>query len=72
MPSRASGELQHTAHGYRWRESGIAQEKWEERFAWPADDKPPYPPLTHRVVRAVVTYLAVMLTVPSGMWWELA
>jgi hypothetical protein len=23
MPSRASGELQHTAHGYRWRESGL-------------------------------------------------
>jgi hypothetical protein len=33
----------------------VAQEKWEKRFAWPADDKPPYPHLTHRVVRAVVT-----------------
>jgi hypothetical protein len=43
----------------------IAQEKWEERFAWPADDKPPYPSLTHRVVRAVVTYLAVMLTITA-------
>src|SRR6266536_4311286 len=35
----------------RIRPAHIAQEKWEERFAWPADGKPPYPPLTHRVVR---------------------
>src|SRR5207249_8843581 len=47
----------------RIRPTHIAQEKWKERFAWPADDKPPYPPLTHRVVRAVVTYLAVVLTI---------
>ena len=45
----------------RIRPAHIAQEKWEERFAWPADNKPPYPPLTHRVVRAGVTYLAVVL-----------
>jgi hypothetical protein len=47
----------------RIRPAHIAQEKWEERFAWPADGKPPYPPLTHRVVRAAVTYLAVVLIV---------
>jgi hypothetical protein len=47
------------------RPADIAQEKWEERFAWPADGKPPYPPLTHRVVRAVVTYLAVVLTIAA-------
>jgi hypothetical protein len=45
----------------RIRPAHIAQEKWEERFAWPADNKPPYPPLTHRVVRAMSTYLAVVL-----------
>ena len=49
----------------RIRPAHIAQEKWEERFAWPADGKPPYPPLTHRVVRAVVTYLAVVLTIAA-------
>jgi hypothetical protein len=49
----------------RIRPAHIAQEKWEERFAWPADDKPPYPPLTHRVVRAIVTYLAVVLTIAA-------
>jgi len=47
------------------RPAHIAQEKWEERFAWPADGKPPYPPLTHRVVRAVVTYLAVVLIIAT-------
>jgi hypothetical protein len=47
------------------RPADIAQEKWEERFAWPADGKPPYPPLAHRVVRAVVTYLAVVLTIAA-------
>ena len=47
----------------RIRPANIAQEKWEEKFAWPADGKPPFPPLTHRVVRAVVTYLAVVLVV---------
>jgi hypothetical protein len=49
----------------RIRPAHIAQEKWEERFAWPADDKPPYPPVTHRVVRAVVTYLAMVLIVAA-------
>ena len=47
------------------RPSHIAQEKWEETFAWPADGKPPYPPLTHRVVRAVFTYLIVVLIVAA-------
>ncbi len=49
----------------RIRPAHIAQERWEERFAWPADGKPPYPPLGHRVVRAVVTYLAALLTVAA-------
>jgi hypothetical protein len=49
----------------RIRPAHIAQEKWEERFAWPADGKPPYPPLTHRVVRAVLTYLAVVVTIAA-------
>lgn len=49
----------------RIRPAHIAQEKWEERFAWPVDGKPPYPPLMHRVVRAVVTYLAVVLIIAA-------
>jgi hypothetical protein len=49
----------------RIRPAHIAQEKWEERFAWPADGKPPYPPLMQRVVRAAVTYLAVVLIIAA-------
>jgi hypothetical protein len=49
----------------RIRPAHIAQEKWEERFAWPADGNPPYPPLTHRIVRAIATYLAVVLIIAA-------
>jgi hypothetical protein len=49
----------------RIRPAHIAQPEWEQRFAWPAGDKPPYPPLTHRVVRAVVTYVATVLIVAA-------
>jgi len=45
------------------RPANISQEKWEERFAWPVDGKPPYPPLVHRAVRALVTYVAVVLII---------
>ncbi|PYK13042.1 MAG: hypothetical protein DME65_02815 [Verrucomicrobia bacterium] len=45
----------------RIRPAHIPQEKWEERFAWPANNKPPYPPFTQRAVRGVVTFLAVLL-----------
>ena len=45
----------------RIRPGHIPQEKWEERFAWPANNKPPYPPFTQRAVRGVVTFLAVLL-----------
>lgn len=41
----------------RIRPEHIPQAEWEERFAWPADDSPPYPPLPHRIARAVATYL---------------
>jgi hypothetical protein len=47
----------------RIRPAHIAQESWEERFAWPAGDKPPYPPLTYRILRAVIAYAAAVLTI---------
>jgi hypothetical protein len=49
----------------RIRPAHIAQEEWEERFAWPANGKPPYPPLAYRVVRAALTYLAVVLIIAA-------
>ncbi len=45
----------------RIRPDTIPQEKWEETFAWPANDKPPYPPLAQRVLRGVISYVAVIL-----------
>jgi hypothetical protein len=45
----------------RIRPMNIPQEKWEETFAWPANNKPPYPPLAQRVLRGVISYVAVIL-----------
>jgi hypothetical protein len=45
----------------RIRPADIPQEKWEEAFAWPANNKPPYPPLTQRILRGVINYAVVLL-----------
>src|SRR5512139_3837489 len=45
----------------RIRPVNIPQEKWEETFAWPANNKPPYPPLAQRILRGVLSYIAVIL-----------
>jgi hypothetical protein len=45
----------------RIRPVNIPQEKWEETFAWPADNKPPYPPLAQRILRGLISYVAVIL-----------
>jgi hypothetical protein len=45
----------------RIRPANISQEKWEEAFAWPANNKPPYPSLTQRMVRGVIGYVAVVM-----------
>ena len=45
----------------RIRPANIPQEKWEEAFAWPANNKPPYPPLAQRMLRGVISYVAVVL-----------
>lgn len=47
----------------RIRPAHIPQDKWEERFAWSATGAPPYPPLAHRVLRAVLTYAFVLLVI---------
>ena len=43
------------------RPANIPQERWEEAFAWPANNKPPYPPLAQRVLRGLMSYLTVVL-----------
>jgi hypothetical protein len=45
----------------RIRPVNIPQEKWEETFAWPANNKPPYPPIAQRILRGVISYVAVIL-----------
>jgi hypothetical protein len=44
----------------RIRPADCPQDKWEEQYAWPADNKPPYPPLPHRVLRAAIGYVVVL------------
>jgi hypothetical protein len=45
----------------RIRPVNIPQEKWEETFAWPADNRPPYPPLAERILRGLISYVTVIL-----------
>jgi len=45
----------------RIRPVSIPQEKWEETFAWPANNEPPYPPLAQRALRGVMSYVAVIV-----------
>jgi len=45
----------------RIRPADIPQEKWEEAFAWPANNKPPYPPLAQRVLFGAISNMAVVL-----------
>jgi hypothetical protein len=45
----------------RIRPSDVPQRDWEEAFAWPADNKPPYPPLGHRVLRGLLSYAAILV-----------
>jgi len=45
----------------RIRPAEIPQEKWEAAFAWPPDNKPPYPPLAIRLLRGLVGYLIVIV-----------
>jgi len=43
----------------------VSQREWEEEFAWPPNDRPPYPPLGQRVLSyaAAVAIILVVLQV---------
>lgn len=43
----------------RIRPADIPQARWEEAFAWPADNRPPYPPLPRRILRGLMGYVIV-------------
>jgi hypothetical protein len=44
----------------RIRPANISQEQWEATFAWPPDNRPPYPPLGRRILHGVLSYLIVI------------
>jgi hypothetical protein len=44
----------------RIRPANCPQEIWEQQFAWPADGKPPYPPLVRSILRAAIVYVIVL------------
>jgi hypothetical protein len=47
----------------RIRPASIPQAQWEEAFAWPANNRPPYPSLPHRLLRTAASYLLFLLIV---------
>ena len=47
----------------RIRPATIPQEQWEEAFAWPANNEPPYPPLAQRMLHGLISYLTVIVGV---------
>lgn len=49
----------------RIRPADVPQTEWEEKFAWPADNRPPYPPLAYRILRAAAAYIATALVVAA-------
>jgi hypothetical protein len=46
----------------RIRPTDITQDQWEETFAWPANNKPPYLPLAQQMVRGAIGYVTVIVT----------
>jgi hypothetical protein len=47
------------------RPAQVPQQVWEETYAWPRDNKPPYPPLVRRTLRAIVAYFGLVLLVAT-------
>jgi len=43
----------------RIRPASIPQERWEEAFAWPANNQPPYAPLAERILRGAISYVVL-------------
>jgi hypothetical protein len=45
------------------RPSGISQPEWEATYAWPADNRPPYPPLAQRLAFSLLVNLFVAIAI---------
>jgi hypothetical protein len=44
----------------RIRPRHISQQEWEETYAWPADNKPPYPSLPRRILMGILGYVVLI------------
>jgi hypothetical protein len=61
----------------RIRPAHIPREAWEERYAWPAGDRPPYRPLAQRILLGIAGYVVLLLIIaallqifaPSALAW---
>jgi hypothetical protein len=49
----------------RIRPASIPQAQWEEAFAWPPDNRPPYPSLPYRILRITASYLLLFVIVAA-------
>jgi hypothetical protein len=47
----------------RIRPADCPQDVWEEQFAWPKDNKPPYPALHWRILREVLAYVILIVLI---------
>jgi len=45
------------------RPPDVPQPVWEERFAWPADDEPPYPSLWRRIAFEIASFVLIVLLI---------
>jgi len=53
----------------RIRPDHISQQAWEEQFAWPPNNRPPYRPLGQRVARALLAYVFIVFVVLASLQW---
>ncbi len=51
----------------RIRPVNIPQQQWEEAFAWPANNKPPYPPLAQRMLLVTISNVAVVAAIAVAL-----
>ncbi|MDB5532449.1 MAG: hypothetical protein JWO28_764 [Hyphomicrobiales bacterium] len=49
------------------RPPNIPQPQWEEAFAWPANNKPPYPPLAQRLLIGAIINVAVIAAIAFAL-----
>jgi hypothetical protein len=49
----------------RVRPAEVPQDVWEERFAWPADNRPPYPGVAMRVLFETASFVLVALLIAA-------